>query len=80
MAVSVHLLPVLSMYYHLYPLEIFRSTNGGATWSRLWEWASYPNMNRYYKYDTSLAPWISVTAADDTKQIGWMMEALADVI
>ncbi|KAG8710306.1 hypothetical protein FRC11_004653 [Ceratobasidium sp. 423] len=56
--------------------QIFRSTNGGATWSRLWEWASYPTMNRYYKYDTSLAPWLSVVDSTDTKQIGWMMECL----
>ncbi|CAE6449652.1 unnamed protein product [Rhizoctonia solani] len=56
--------------------QIFRSTNGGATWSKLWEWGNYPSMNRYYKYDTSLAPWISVVDAEDTKQIGWMMESL----
>ena len=35
------------------------------------------NQNRYYKYDTSLAPWISVTDSTDTKQIGWMMEGLS---
>ncbi|KEP52011.1 glycoside hydrolase family 74 protein [Rhizoctonia solani 123E] len=56
--------------------QIFRSTNGGATWSKLWDWASYPSMNRYYKYDTSLAPWISIVDSTDTKQIGWMMESL----
>ncbi|QRV77897.1 glycoside hydrolase family 74 protein [Ceratobasidium sp. AG-Ba] len=57
--------------------QIFRSTNGGATWSRLWEWASYPTMNRYYKYDVSLAPWILDPTSTDTKQIGWMMESLS---
>lgn len=57
--------------------QIFRSTNGGASWSKLWDWASYPTMNRYYKYDTSLAPWISVVDSTDTKQIGWMMESLS---
>ncbi|CAE6467525.1 unnamed protein product [Rhizoctonia solani] len=56
--------------------QIFRSTNGGATWSKLWDWASYPSMNRYYKYDTSLAPWLSVVDSTETKQIGWMMESL----
>ncbi|KAG9017606.1 hypothetical protein FRB90_000557 [Tulasnella sp. 427] len=56
--------------------QIFRSTDSGATWSPLWSWASYPTMNRYYKYDVSLAPWISTVATDDTKQIGWMMECL----
>lgn len=28
--------------------QIFRSTDSGATWSRLWEWSSYPNQNWYY--------------------------------
>lgn len=58
--------------------NVFRSTDGGSTWSRLWDWASYPTMNRYYKYDTTLAPWIgpSVTNNQIVTQIGWMMEAL----
>ena len=58
-------------------LDIFRSLDGGATWSRLWSWAAYPTMSRYYSYDVSLAPWIGVTSADETKQIGWMMEGLS---
>ncbi|KAG8893201.1 hypothetical protein FRC00_010856, partial [Tulasnella sp. 408] len=56
--------------------QIFRSTDSGATWTTLWSWASYPTMNKYYTYDVSLAPWIATVATDDTKQIGWMMEAL----
>ncbi|KAG8955411.1 hypothetical protein FRC04_008762 [Tulasnella sp. 424] len=56
--------------------QIYRSTDSGATWSPLWSWASYPTVNKYYKYDVSLAPWIGVTAPDETKQIGWMMECL----
>ncbi|KAG8701147.1 hypothetical protein FRC08_004255, partial [Ceratobasidium sp. 394] len=57
--------------------QIFRSTNSGASWTKLWEWTSYPNMNRYYKYDVSLAPWILDPTSTDTKQIGWMMESLS---
>ncbi|KIO29296.1 glycoside hydrolase family 74 protein [Tulasnella calospora MUT 4182] len=56
--------------------NIFRSTDSGATWSPLWAWGAYPNTNRYYKYDVSLAPWIGVVQSGDTKQIGQMIEAL----
>lgn len=28
--------------------QIFRSTDSGATWSRLWEWTNYPDQNLYY--------------------------------
>ncbi|KAG9088864.1 Xyloglucanase, partial [Ceratobasidium sp. UAMH 11750] len=57
--------------------QVFRSNNSGATWTRLWEWAAYPDMNRYYKYDVSLAPWLNPPNNTDTKQIGWMMESLS---
>ncbi|KAG9017604.1 hypothetical protein FRB90_000555 [Tulasnella sp. 427] len=59
--------------------NIFRSTDSGKTWSPLWAWASYPNINRYYKYDVSLAPWIGVVQSGDTKQIGQMIESLDSV-
>lgn len=59
--------------------DIFRSLDGGATWTRLWDWVSYPTMSRHYSYDDSLAPWLGpgYTVTDLTTQIGWMMEALA---
>ncbi|EIN14753.1 hypothetical protein PUNSTDRAFT_48495 [Punctularia strigosozonata HHB-11173 SS5] len=59
--------------------NIFRSTDGGATWSRLWDWQSYPTMNRYYSYDDSLAPWLGPdgTITGLTMQIGWMIEGLS---
>ncbi|THG93951.1 hypothetical protein EW026_g7416 [Hermanssonia centrifuga] len=58
--------------------QIFRSIDGGNTWSALWAWESYPTLNRNYAYDDSLAPWIGPdeTASDITMQIGWMMESL----
>jgi xyloglucan-specific exo-beta-1,4-glucanase len=57
----------------------FRTTDGGNTWTGLWDWASYPTMNRYYTYDDSLAPWLGPDGTADSivTQIGWMMEALA---
>lgn len=35
--------------------QLFRSNDSGATWSRLWEWTSYPNMNLYYSQSVSHA-------------------------
>ncbi len=34
--------------------QLFRSTDSGATWSRIWEWTSYPSMNLYYSQSVSL--------------------------
>jgi xyloglucan-specific exo-beta-1,4-glucanase len=59
--------------------NIFRTTDGGATWTRLWEWTSYPSQNRYYTYSDSLAPWLGpdyTYGGVDLKQIGWMIETL----
>ncbi|KAI0651786.1 hypothetical protein C8Q79DRAFT_898736 [Trametes meyenii] len=59
--------------------QIFRSTDGGKTWTGLWAWQSYPTLNRYYAYDDTLAPWIGPdqTASGLVMQIGWMMEGLS---
>jgi len=59
--------------------QIFRSLDSGATWSPLWGWASsgYPNMDKFYSYSNSKAPWIGpnhVIGEPGVLQIGWMME------
>jgi xyloglucan-specific exo-beta-1,4-glucanase len=54
--------------------QIWRSTDSGTTWSALWAWADSPNRDKYYSWDTSLAPWLSSLVGDS--QVGWMMEAL----
>ncbi|TGJ79506.1 hypothetical protein E0Z10_g9258 [Xylaria hypoxylon] len=57
--------------------QIFRSIDSGTTWSRLWEWSSYPSMNLYYSQSTSKAPWVKAGFLDsDTKDLGWMIESL----
>lgn len=58
--------------------QLFRSTDSGATWSPIWEWTSYPDMNRYYSISTSTAPWIynSFISVSGAEQLGWMIEAL----
>ncbi len=57
--------------------QLFRSTDSGATWSRIWEWTGYPNMNWYYGLYTDNAPWIGTGfVSQDSKRLGWMIEAL----
>lgn len=56
--------------------QLFRSTDSGATWSKIWEWANYPAQNLYYTISTSKAPWIDPFINADTKHLGWMIEAL----
>ncbi|KAG9032851.1 hypothetical protein FRB95_000935 [Tulasnella sp. JGI-2019a] len=60
--------------------QIWRTTDGGATWSGLYS-ASYTadgalDMTRYYGWDLSSAPWI-LSYTTDTKQIGWGIEGLS---
>ncbi|KZS94691.1 Oligoxyloglucan reducing end-specific cellobiohydrolase [Sistotremastrum niveocremeum HHB9708] len=60
--------------------NIFRSTDGGKTWSEIWEWTSYPTLARYFSYDTSLAPWIGGPLGSQdvsAKLVGWMIEGLS---
>lgn len=57
--------------------QIFRSTDSGATWSPLWSWNGYPNLQKHYSYDNSGAPWTGPNYPNTnagTLQIGWMME------
>ncbi|KAJ2989833.1 hypothetical protein NUW58_g3269 [Xylaria curta] len=50
--------------------QLFRSTDSGTTWSRLWEWSSWPDMNKFYSQSTSKAPWIKAGFLDqDTKDL-----------
>lgn len=61
-------------------VNIYRSTDGGATWSRLWTWGNYPQINRYFGIDNSLAPYLGGPIGDQDlslKLVGWMIEALA---
>jgi xyloglucan-specific exo-beta-1,4-glucanase len=61
--------------------QIFRSTDGGATWTRAWEFTSYPNRSLRYRLDIADAPWLTFGAnpapPETTPKLGWMTEALA---
>jgi xyloglucan-specific exo-beta-1,4-glucanase len=58
--------------------QLFRSTNSGATWSPIWEWTSYPNMNNYYSISAAKAPWIvpGFWTSSSAEPLGWMIESL----
>lgn len=57
--------------------QIFRSTDSGETWSRLWKWGNYPELIYYYGISTKKAPWIQKNFLDvDSKWLGWMIESL----
>jgi xyloglucan-specific exo-beta-1,4-glucanase len=58
----------------------FRSTDGGATWTRVWDWTSYPNRSFRYTMDISSSPWLDFGAnpqpPEVTPKLGWMTESL----
>lgn len=59
---------------------VFRSLNGGATWTRIWDWAIYPARSLRYIQDISSVPWLDLaTLAVDpvpSPKLGWMMDAM----
>jgi photosystem II stability/assembly factor-like uncharacterized protein len=64
-----------------WPDAIFwRSTDGGATWTRIWEFTSYPNRSFRYKMDVSRSPWLTFGSnpqpPEVTPKLGWMNESL----
>jgi xyloglucan-specific exo-beta-1,4-glucanase len=59
----------------------FRSTDSGATWTRIWDFTSYPNMSKRYTMDISADPWLDFNTnpqpPESTPKLGWMNESLA---
>ncbi|MCQ4208672.1 cellulose binding domain-containing protein [Streptomyces longispororuber] len=59
---------------------IFRSTDSGGTWTKAWDYTSYPNRVNRYTMDVSSAPWLSWGAnpspPEQSPKLGWMTEAL----
>jgi hypothetical protein len=63
--------------------NIFRSLDGGSTWSPLWEWNGYPTINRYFGLDNSLAPYLGGPIGNQDvslKEVGWMIETLVCIL
>ena len=44
-------------------IQVFRSTDRGATWSRIWDWNGYPDRTLRYTLDISGAGWLDVRQA-----------------
>jgi hypothetical protein len=60
--------------------QIFRSTDSGGSWTKAWDYTSYPNRANRYTMDVSSAPWLSWGAnpspPEQSPKLGWMTEAL----
>ncbi|SDH83867.1 cellulose binding domain-containing protein [Nonomuraea jiangxiensis] len=58
----------------------FRSTDSGATWTRVWDWTSYPNRGFRYRMDITENPWLTFGGnpqpPEVTPKLGWMTESL----
>jgi hypothetical protein len=60
--------------------QIFRSTDSGSTWTRAWDYTSYPNRANRYTTDVSSSPWLTWNTCpsppEQTPKLGWMTESL----
>ncbi|GAA1421593.1 WD40/YVTN/BNR-like repeat-containing protein [Catellatospora coxensis] len=58
----------------------FRTTDGGATWTRSWDWGAWPNRVKRYELDITDAPWLTWNATpplpEEAPKLGWMTESL----
>ncbi len=57
---------------------LFRSTDQGATWSRIWDWNGFPVRTLRYVQDISAAPWLVFTDLNPvlpvpSPKLGWMV-------
>jgi photosystem II stability/assembly factor-like uncharacterized protein len=61
--------------------NLWRSTDGGATWKAIWEWGAYPARTLHYTQDISGAPWLTfneTTALPVIRpSLGWMIGDVA---
>lgn len=61
--------------------QIFRSKDGGATWSRIWDWNGYPSRSFRYSLDITDVPWLNFgennpVAPEVSPKLGWMNESV----
>ena len=58
---------------------IFRSTDSGATWTRIWDFNGYPSRTDRFTMDISGSPWLTFNsnaqAPETTPKLGWMTES-----
>ncbi|MFD5628659.1 cellulose binding domain-containing protein [Streptomyces sp. NPDC127072] len=60
--------------------QLFRTTDSGGTWTKAWDYTSYPNRSNRYTMDVSSAPWLTFGAnpspPEQAPKLGWMTESL----
>ncbi|TQJ91061.1 cellulose binding domain-containing protein [Streptomyces sp. SLBN-31] len=60
--------------------QIFRSTDSGGTWTKAWDYTSYPNRADRFTIDVSSSPWLTFGAnpspPEQSPKLGWMTESL----
>ncbi|USQ84353.1 cellulose binding domain-containing protein [Streptomyces phaeoluteigriseus] len=60
--------------------QIFRSTDSGGTWTKAWDYSSYPTRQNRYAMDVSSSPWLTWGAnpspPEQAPKLGWMTESL----
>ncbi|MGB2567958.1 cellulose binding domain-containing protein [Micromonospora citrea] len=61
--------------------QFWRSTDRGATWTRIWDWTNYPNRSFRYTMDASSVPWLTFgndnpAPPDTSPKLGWMNESV----
>jgi hypothetical protein len=60
--------------------QLFRSTDSGGTWTKAWDYTSYPNRANRYTIDVSSSPWLTFGAnpspPEQAPKLGWMTESL----
>jgi xyloglucan-specific exo-beta-1,4-glucanase len=58
----------------------FRTTDGGATWTRAWDFGAYPERVNRYDIDISAAPWLTWNSTpalpEQAPKLGWMTESV----
>jgi hypothetical protein len=76
---------MVSAYSSWWPDTIFwRSLDGGATWSKIWDWTRYPDRSFRYTQDISAARWLDLgvpggrgrPGAEVSPKLGWMTESM----
>ncbi|WP_428819179.1 PKD domain-containing protein [Microbulbifer sp. MCCC 1A16149] len=59
---------------------LFRTTDGGDSWTRIWDWAGYPTRSKRYEMDISSVPWLHLGAnpqpPEEALKLGWMNESI----
>ncbi|MGW7407759.1 cellulose binding domain-containing protein [Streptomyces sp. NPDC054833] len=60
--------------------QLFRSADSGGTWTKAWDYTSYPNRSNRYTIDVSSSPWLTFgvnpSPPEQSPKLGWMTESL----